>query len=134
MKLQFGRIFSSSSSSSVRSTLENVLDLIQTENSSRCIEQCSDPSVLRKNANSISLSIVYTCTQRRSDNYAPLRHYFYISRPCSHINLFFEYDCNYMKGARMSYPSDLHVLRGGWTRSHADAFSIVLTLPTLPRN
>ena len=32
-----------------------------------------------------------------------LRHYFYIPRPRSHINLYIEYDFNYMKGARMSY-------------------------------
>ena len=32
-----------------------------------------------------------------------LRHYFYIPRPRSHIKLYIEYDCNYMKGARMSY-------------------------------
>ena len=37
--------------------------------------------------------------QRRSDNRAPLRHYFYIPRPRSHINLYIEYDFNYMKGA-----------------------------------
>ena len=38
--------------------------------------------------------------QRRSDNRAPLRHYFYIPRPRSHINLYIEYDFNYMKGAQ----------------------------------
>ena len=40
--------------------------------------------------------------QRRSDNRAPLRHY-YIPRPHSHINLYIEYEFNYMKGTRMSY-------------------------------
>ena len=30
----------------------------------------------------------------------PLRHYFYIPRPRSHINLYIEYDFNYMKGAQ----------------------------------
>ena len=39
-------------------------------------------------------------TQRRSDNRAPLRHYFYIPCPRSHINLYIEYDFNYMKGAQ----------------------------------
>ena len=44
---------------------------------------------------------VYTGgAQRRSDNRAPLRHYFYIPRPRSHINLYIEYDFNYMKGAQ----------------------------------
>ena len=38
--------------------------------------------------------------QRRSDNRAPLRHYFYIPRPRSHINLDIEYNFNYMKGAQ----------------------------------
>ena len=38
--------------------------------------------------------------QRRADNRAPLRHYFYIPRPRSHINLYIEYDFNYMKGAQ----------------------------------
>ena len=36
-------------------------------------------------------------------NRAPLRHSFYVSRPCSHINLFIQGDFNYKKGARMSY-------------------------------
>ena len=39
-------------------------------------------------------------SQRRSDNRAPLRHYFYIPRPRSHINLYIEYNFNYMKGAK----------------------------------
>ena len=42
-------------------------------------------------------SVLY---QRRSDNRAPLRHYFYIPRPRSHINLYIEYHFNYMKGAQ----------------------------------
>ena len=41
---------------------------------------------------------------------SPLRHYFYIPRQRSHINLYVEYDFNYMKGARMSYLLCIHVV------------------------
>ena len=53
------------------------------------------------NSHVIIISVVMN--QRRFDNRAPLRHYFYIPRPRSYINLYIEYDFNYMKGARMLY-------------------------------
>ena len=48
------------------------------------------------------IQLLLGLAQRRSDNRAPLRHYFYIPRPRSHINLYIEYmyDFNYMKGAQ----------------------------------
>ena len=37
---------------------------------------------------------------QRTDKRAPLRHYFYIPRPRSHINLYIEHNFNYKKGAQ----------------------------------